>query len=179
MVNLKTKPFYLSDEDISWVEKTRDSMTLEEKIGQLFIMLDRKKDRDDERHLIQDYHLGGCRYENESAEKIYEQNKYYQECAKIPVLISCNCESGGNGACSDGTYIASAAACGATSDTQTAENVGYVSGVEAAAVGVNWNFAPICDIKFNWRNTVVNTRAYSSDVDKVIENSKEFIRGLS
>lgn len=178
MVNLREKPFYLSDDDIRWVEETRDSMTLEEKIGQLFIMLDRKKDREDERHLLQDYHLGGCRYENESAEKIYEQNKFYQECAKIPVLIACNCESGGNGACGDGTYVASAAACGATSDTQTAENVGYVSGVEAAAVGVNWNFAPICDIKFNWRNTVVNTRAYSSDVDKVIENSKAYIRGM-
>ena len=44
MVDLKQKPFYLSDEDIRWVEETIASMTDEEKIGQLFIMLDRKKD---------------------------------------------------------------------------------------------------------------------------------------
>lgn len=43
MVDLKQKPFYLSDEDIRWVEETIASMTDEEKIGQLFIMLDRKK----------------------------------------------------------------------------------------------------------------------------------------
>ncbi|MCD7842291.1 MAG: glycosyl hydrolase [Lachnospiraceae bacterium] len=178
MVNLKERPFYLSDEDISWVQDTLKSMSLEEKIGQLFIMLDRKKDREESRKLIQDYHIGGCRYENESAEAIYEQNKHYQECARIPLLIACNCESGGNGACSNGTYVASAAACGATSDTKTAENTGYVSGVEASALGVNWNFSPICDIKFNWRNTVINTRAYSSDTDTVIDNSLAFIRGI-
>lgn len=178
MVDLKAKPFYLTDGDIQWVEETLASMTPEEKIGQLFIMLDRKKDPEDEKNLIQNYHLGGCRYENENAERIYEQNRYYQECAKIPLLIACNCESGGNGACSDGTYVATAAACGASGDDKIAEDVGYVSGVEAAAVGVNWNFAPICDIKFNWRNTVVNTRAYSSQTEKVIENSLAYIRGM-
>lgn len=85
-MNLKENPFFLDDADIEWVEATRDSMTLEEKIGQLFIMLDRKKDREEEKMLIQQYHLGGCRYENESADAIYEQNKYYQQCAKIPLL---------------------------------------------------------------------------------------------
>ena len=39
MVNLKAKPFYLTDEQISWVEDTIAHMTKEEKIGQLFIHL--------------------------------------------------------------------------------------------------------------------------------------------
>lgn len=177
-MNLKENPFFLDDADIEWVEATRDSMTLEEKIGQLFIMLDRKKDREEEKMLIQQYHLGGCRYENESADAIYEQNKYYQQCAKIPLLIACNCDSGGNGACSSGTYVASAAACGASPDTKTAYDVGYVSGKEAVAIGCNWNFGPVCDIKMNWRNTVVNTRAYSSDTDTVLANAKAYISGM-
>ena len=37
MVNLKAKPYYLDEEGISWVEETLESMTIEEKIGQLFI----------------------------------------------------------------------------------------------------------------------------------------------
>ncbi len=37
MVDLKAKPFNLSDEDIRWVEETIGGMTLEEKVGQLFI----------------------------------------------------------------------------------------------------------------------------------------------
>ena len=78
-LDLKGSPFFLEDGDVSWVNKTKKSMSLEEKIGQLFIMLDRNKNREEERKLIQQFHLGGCRYENENAETIYEQNKYYQE----------------------------------------------------------------------------------------------------
>lgn len=178
MVDLKGNPFFLDDADIEWVDMTRDSMTLEEKIGQLFIMLDRKKNREEEKRLIQQYHLGGCRYENENADTIYEQNKYYQQCAKIPLLIACNCDSGGDGACADGTYVATAAACGATPDTKAAYDVGYVSGREMAAVGCNWNFGPVCDIKRNWRNTIVDTRAYSSEADVVLSNARAYIKGM-
>ena len=39
MVNLKAKPYYLSDEQVQWVEDTIATMTIEEKIGQLFVNL--------------------------------------------------------------------------------------------------------------------------------------------
>ena len=39
MVNLKAKPYFLSDEDITWVESTIAGMTAEEKVGQLFWQL--------------------------------------------------------------------------------------------------------------------------------------------
>lgn len=177
-VDLKAKPFYLSDEDVNWVEETLIDMSLEEKIGQLFIMLDRKKDKTETKKNFDKYHIGGCRYENEPAELIYEQNKFYQESSKIPLLIACNCDNGGSGACSTGTHIATAVACGATGDTQTSYNTGYVSGREGTAVGCNWDFGPVCDIYYNWRNTIVNTRAYSSNPEVVIANCKAYIDGV-
>lgn len=178
MVNLRIAPFYLDEADIQWVEETKAGMTVEEKIGQLFIMLDRTKNREEERHIIQDFHIGGCRYENEPSDRIYEQNKFYQECAKIPLLIAFNGESGGNGACSDGTYVASGAACEAAGDETTAEHVGYVGGREAKAIGCNWNFGPVCDIRRNWRNTVINTRAEGADPETVLRNTEAYIRGM-
>lgn len=178
MVDLKCKPFYLSDKDVEWVNDTLAGMTLEEKIGQLFIMLDRKKDREETRRIFDQYHIGGCRYENEAAEKIWEQNKYYQECSMIPLLIACNCDNGGSGACSDGTHVATAAACGASKGVQSAWDTGYVSGREGTAVGCNWDFGPVCDIYYNWRNTIVNTRSYGSDPEKVIANCKAYIDGV-
>ena len=39
MVNLKAKPFNLNDEQIKWVEDTINGMTVDEKIGQLFVLL--------------------------------------------------------------------------------------------------------------------------------------------
>ena len=178
MVDLKGKPFYLSDCDVEWVEKTIEKMSVEEKIGQLFIMLDRKKDPKETEHIIKNYHIGGCRYQNESAEQIFEQNKFYQECSEIPLLIACNCDNGGSGACSDGTHIATAAACGASEGSEVAYDVGYVSGVEGSAVGCNWDFGPVCDLLFNWRNTIVNTRAYGKDVEQVINNCRAYIKGV-
>lgn len=178
MVNLKEKPFYLTDGDIQWVEDTIGRMSEEEKIGQLFIMLDRKKDRKEARYMIDHYHIGGCRYQNEPAERIYEQNRFYQENSRIPLLIACNCDSGGSGACSDGTYIATAAACGASATRQTAWDTGYVSGAEATAVGCNWDFGPVCDLLFNWRNTIINTRAYGKEPQEVLENCRAYIDGV-
>lgn len=178
MVDLKKKPFYLSDDDIRWVEDTIAGMSLEEKIGQLFIMLDRKKDKKETKRIFDQYHIGGCRYQNEPGERIYEQNQFYQENSKLPLLIACNCDNGGSGACSDGTHIATAAACGATDNEKTAWNTGFVSGREGTAVGCNWDFGPVCDLLFNWRNTIVNTRAYGKDPDLVIRNCKAYIDGV-
>ena len=39
MVDLKAKPFFLTDEEIRWVEETLASMTLREKLSQLFVLL--------------------------------------------------------------------------------------------------------------------------------------------
>ena len=39
MVNLKAKPFYLNDQQICWVEQSIKSMSLEEKLGQLFVIM--------------------------------------------------------------------------------------------------------------------------------------------
>ena len=39
MVDLKAKPFYLNDEEVRWVEDTLASMTLREKLSQLFVLL--------------------------------------------------------------------------------------------------------------------------------------------
>ena len=48
--------------------------------------------------------------------------------------------------------------------------MGRVSGVEAAAIGCNWSFAPIVDINRNWRNPIISTRSLV-DPDLVLELS--------
>ena len=39
MVDLKAKPFFLNEQEIQWVENTIASMSLEEKLSQLFVLL--------------------------------------------------------------------------------------------------------------------------------------------
>ena len=52
-----------------------------------------------------------------------------------------------------------------------------MSAREAGALGVNVNFDPCVDILFNWRNTIVNTRAYGTNADDVIKYTSAYIEG--
>lgn len=178
MVNLKAKPFYLSDEKIRWVEDTIASMTMEEKIGQLFINLTLDRSPETITDLCEKYHVGGIRWQGGTLEQVYEQNKMFQEKSRIPVLIAANCETGGNGAVGEGTMVASGAACGASKTLDTVRDMARVGGTEAATVGCNWTFAPVCDVVLNWRNTIVNTRAFGNDPDEIIARSLAYMEEM-
>ena len=178
MVDLKAKPYNLDDEAIKWVEETIASMTIEEKIGQLFINMGASRDEEYLKSVLDNYHIGGVRYNPGTAEEVYEQNKILQENSRIPLLIAANTEAGGNGACTDGTYIGNEVKIAATNDKQYAYEMGRVSGIEASAIGCNWSFAPIVDINRNWRNPIISTRTWSQDVDQTLELSLEYMRGI-
>ena len=178
MVNLKAKPYNLDDEAIKWVQDTIANMSIEEKIGQLFINMGASRDKEYLTGVLDNYHIAGVRYNPGTAEEVYEQNKILQENSKIPLLIAANTEAGGNGACTDGTYIGNEVKIAATNDKRYAYEMGRVSGVEAAAIGCNWSFAPIVDINRNWRNPIISTRTWSEDVDQTLELSLEYMRGI-
>ncbi len=177
MVSLKAKPYCLSDEDISWVNKTIADMTAEEKVGQLFFQLTAGMDEEYLKNLVDKYHLGGCRYNNMPGAAVQMQNRILQTNSKIPLIIACNTETGGNGACSDGTYIGSGIKIGATNNNEYAYALGKYSNEEAAAVGCNMAFAPVCDIHYNWENTEVVSRAFGNDPERVAQMSKAYLEG--
>lgn len=180
MVNLKAKPFNLNDEQIAWVEETIKGMTLEEKIGQLFVLLKAIPGVDEERikKTLADYNQGGLRWQGGNKETVYNQNTTYQKNSKYPLFVAANCDDGGIGAVPEGTFVATAAECGAGEGTENAYHLGYVAGKEASAIGCNWMFNPVVDVYQNWRNTIVNTRSFGSDPDKVIANARAYIKGI-
>lgn len=178
MVDLKAKPYNLGDDDIKWVKDTINSMTLEEKIGQLFVNMGETRDEEYLKGVLKNYHIGAVRYNPGTAEEVYEQNRILQENSKIPLLIAANTENGGNGACTDGTYVGTETKIAAANDKKYAYELGRISGVEAAAIGCNWSFAPIVDIDKNWRNPIISSRTFGDDADKVLEYSLEYMRGI-
>ena len=178
MVNLKAKPYNLDDQSIKWVKDTIANMTIEEKIGQLFINMGSSRDEEYLKGIVDNYHIGGVRYNPGKASEVYDQNKILQENSKIPLLIAANTEAGGNGACTDGTYVGYEVKIGATNDKKYAYEMGRISGVEASAIGCNWSFAPIVDINKNWRNPIISNRCWSESPDTVLEYSLEYMRGI-
>ena len=179
MVNLKAKPFYLTDEQISWVEDTIAHMTKEEKIGQLFIHLTGSNKEEDVKEEVSRMHMGGIRFNPRSKEEMWEMNYNFQKCSNIPVLSAVNVESGGNGASRDGTFIGNEMKIAATGDTRYAYELGRICGIETKATGSNWAFAPIVDLVTNWHNPGISVRGWGKDADTVLAMSKEYFRGIS
>ena len=177
MVNLKAKPYYLSDEDIKWVQDTIASMTDEEKVGQLFFQLTMGLDEAYLQNLVDKYHVGGIRYNNVPGHMIAQHNAILQKHSKLPLIIACNTEAGGNGGCSNGTYIASGIKIAATGNRNYAYELGRCANEEASAIGCNMAFAPVSDIHYNWQNTEIVTRAFGTDAAKVADMSRAYLEG--
>ena len=179
MVDLTAKPFNLDDAAVAWVRRTIDAMMLEEKIGQLFINLNTAFTPAYLDHVLDTYHVGGMRYRGADAASVQAHLRYAQARSKLPLLIASNPEMGGFGSADDGTLVCTHLQAGSHPDPSIARDMGRVAGVETAAIGCNWAFAPIVDIHYNWRNTVIATRAFGNTPEVVIERAKAYFDGIS
>ena len=179
VVNLAVKPFNLDQEAVDWVHRTIGSMTLPEKIGQLFINHNNEFTPEYLDSILDKYHVGGMRYRPGDAVQIQDHARYAQSRSKVPLLIASNPEMGGFGSSSDGTFVCTHLQAGSHPDKSIAHDMGDVAGAECHAIGCNWAFAPIVDIHYNWRNTVISTRAFGNNPDIVIERAKEYFEGIS
>ncbi|HYI51710.1 MAG TPA: glycoside hydrolase family 3 N-terminal domain-containing protein [Microbacterium sp.] len=179
MVDLSAPPFRLDEDAVRWVHETIASLTLEQKVGQLFINLNVSFDEGYLDNVIDRYHVGGMRYRGAGSAAIQAHIRYAQSRSKVPLLIASNPEMGGFGSSDDGTLVSTQLQAGSHADASIAYRMGQVAGRESTALGCNWAFAPIVDIHRNWRNTVVATRSFGNEPDVVIERAKQFFDGIS
>ena len=178
MVDLRAKPYHLTDADIAWVESTIASMTDEEKVGQLFWQLCLSDDDRYLQHLLGTYHLGGCRYNGMPGAKVLAQNQKIQKYSKIPAFIACNPEQGADGVCPDGAHVGAGVKVGATRNPAYAQAMGRVSGATIAATGCNMAFAPVVDITYNWECEETLARSFGNDAEVVATMGKAYMDGL-
>src|SRR6476661_7126603 len=171
-----------------WVTSTMARMTLEEKVGQLFIQNVYGKDATtpDQRNVplygvaspaevVQKYHLGGVIYfawtdSVQNPDQIVGLSNGLQKAAltqpskvRIPLQIATDQEQGvvtriGPPA----TQFPGSMALGAGRSAADARTAAAITGRELLAMGVNTNFAPVCDVNVNPLNPVIGTRSFSS-----------------
>ena len=177
MIDLKAKPFYLSDDDIRWVRSTLSAMTVEEKAGQVFCPMGFSADAGLLRHLVNDIGVGGMMYRPGFAAEIQNTHRAIQPMAKIPLLLAANTEHGGDGLAFEGTGFGQPMAVAATGHSENAYRMGYTACAEGAALGLNWSFAPIVDINYEFHNPITNVRTFGSDAECVIACGSAYMRG--
>ena len=174
-INLKIAPYFFSDKQIEKIEKMISSMTLEEKIGQLFFVVGRGFDEEYLSHVTKDLHVGGIMVRPLNKDTDRAIISYVQKHSNIPLFVAANLESGGAGCCSEGTNVATNMMIGATNDPSNAYELGRICSEEANEIGVNFAFAPVSDIDYNFRNPIMNTRTFASSVKMVKECATNYI----
>lgn len=176
-IDFKAKPFYLDDQGIEWVKSTFDNMTLEEKCGQVFCPMGFSSEEDTLKTLVQEIGVGGMMYRADTAKNIQDTHRKIQELAKIPLLLAANTEAGGDGLAFEGTSFGKPMAVAATDDPENGYRMGLVACKEGAALGLNWSFAPIVDINYEFHNPITNVRTFGNDPEKVIAFAGRYMDG--
>lgn len=192
-------------ENASGAALTAADLTLEQKVGQLFILRPDTLDKaanaaqtgvgqtkgttaisDALRANIQKYHIGGfCQFSQNitGPEQIAQFNMDLQAASDIPLLIAVD-EEGGSVARLANTKTfrlpkyQSAAAVGAQG-TAAAYAMGNTIGTYVKRYGFNIDFAPDADVNTNPKNPVIGTRAFSSDAMKAAELSSAAGQGIA
>ena len=176
-INMKVNPFFLNENAEKWVLDTWKNMTLEQKCGQVFCPMGLGNEPGLLKHLTQEIGVGGLMYRADTAENIQETHRTLQEMSEIPLLLAANTEAGGDGLALEGTSFGKPMAVAATDDPENAYRMGLTACGEGAALGLNWSFAPIVDINYDFHNPITNVRTFGSDPQKVLDFASQYMKG--
>lgn len=159
----------------SRIQELIDTMTLEEKVGQLFFV------RCDESTAVEDvteYNLGGFilfanNFENKTKDELMNNIKAYQEASKIPMLIGVDEEGGTVVRVSKfkefrDTPFLSPRALYAKGGLKLIIEDAYEKAELLKGLGINVNLAPVCDLSFDVDDYMYD-RAFGVSVDATSE----------
>lgn len=180
-MDLRAKPYYLDDEQIAWVENTLKGMSLDDKIGQLFLFNSPTTDTAaDTITKLEKIGLkpNGFLLRGNVSKEIREKIKGFQDYYDIPLFIAGDLDRGASNMIVDGTACGHQMQIGATGDPELAYKTGLICAKECAAVGANWNFGPVVDIDFNPYNPITNVRSFGSDPDHVLKFARRIAQGM-
>ncbi len=109
---------------------------------------------------------------------IAEKLNTLQRAARVPLLIASDFESGPGARIREAPAFPGNMALGATDRELDAYEVGRVIALEARAVGIQFDFAPVVDVNNNPANPIINVRSFGEDPRRVAALGSAFIRGL-
>jgi beta-N-acetylhexosaminidase len=180
--------------DDRWAEKTLKNLSLEEKVGQLFMIRMRVELLHETspsyfelRNNIRKYHIGSLAMSAPPQGRARDIRRRYevvtllnhvQEESKLPLLVAGDFERGVLPAHLFGTTVfPHAMAFGAAGNLAYAEEFGRITAQESRALGVHWNLFPVADVNSNPANPIIGTRAFGANPEQVGELVAAYIRG--
>jgi len=186
-------PIHLTAAGEKWAEKTLQKLTLEEKVGQVFMIWCRASFLNVEnpeyvqlREAMTTYHVGSFAMtvhvdgpyllRSEPYEAAELLNRLQSE-SKLPLLFAADFERGVSMRLMGATVFPHAMAFGGDGKAEDAEMFGRITAEEARAIGIHWNFFPDADVNSNPANPIINTRSFGEDPRQVGDLVVAYIKG--
>lgn len=181
-----------------WAQQTFELMTLQEKIGQMFVVAAASSFKKNKqlfyyghfkshyrvdpvyiRNLILNHDIGGLIFLYHSTpDKQIDFTNEYQGLSKYPLLIAQDCEWGLSMRLQNTIIFPRNMALGTLTNKQLIYDVGKEIGRQCKAIGVHLNCAPVVDVNNNPNNPVINNRSFGSDKKNVAECATLMMHGM-
>ncbi len=186
-------PIHVTPAGERWADKTLHKLTLEEKVGQVFMIWCRASFLNVEnpeylqwREEMQKYHVGSFAMtvhvdgpyllRSEPYEAAELLNRLQGE-SKLPLLFAADFERGVAMRLMGTTVFPHAMAFGGDGKMEDAEVFGRITAEESRAIGIHWNFFPDADVNSNPANPIINTRSFGEDPKQVGDLVTAYIKG--
>ncbi|WP_241448736.1 glycoside hydrolase family 3 N-terminal domain-containing protein [Aquimarina pacifica] len=170
------------EEQKQWVDDVYNTMTLKEKVGQLFMVhvssSDLKSETDKIKELIEAYQIGGVIFSTGGPKRQVKLNNEFQSLSKIPLLVGMDAEWGVGMRLDSTQAFPWNMTLGAIQDNQLIEETGRQVARHCKRLGVHINFAPVVDINTNPKNPIIGNRSFGEDKEKVTQKSLSFMKGM-
>ncbi|MDG1329348.1 MAG: glycoside hydrolase family 3 N-terminal domain-containing protein [Flavobacteriaceae bacterium] len=165
-----------------WVDSIYNSMTLKEKVGQLFMVdvfsSDPKSKNDKIDSLIKNQHIGGIIFSKGGPKRQVKLNNHYQNISKTPLIMAMDAEWG-LAMRLDSTFAYPwNMTLGAITNNEIIYKIGKQIGEHAKRIGMHINFSPVVDINTNPKNPIIGNRSFGEDRDNVTEKALSYMRGI-
>jgi beta-glucosidase-like glycosyl hydrolase len=95
--------------------------------------------------------------------------------SRVALLIGADLERGAGQQFAGQTALPPLAAIASLEDLQSIRRSAAVSAIEARSLGINWIYAPDCDIDVEPNNPIIGTRSFGSDPERVAEYAAAWI----
>lgn len=165
-----------------WVDTLLNNMTIDEKIGQLFMVAAySNKDENHEKfitNLIEKYHIGALIFFQDNPLKQAELTNKYQSQSKIPLLIGNDGEWGLNMRLKNTYRFPWNMTLGAINENSLITALGVQVGKHCNRLGIHMNFAPVVDVNTNPENPIIGNRSFGENPLNVADKSTAFTLGI-
>ena len=165
-----------------WVDSIYSNMSLQEKVGQLFMVdiysSDPKEKKDKVKDLIQNQYIGGIIFSKGGPKQQVQLNNEFQALSRTPLIMAMDAEWG-LAMRLDSTFAYPwNMTLGAISDNKIIQKIGKRIGEHTKRIGMHINFAPVVDININPANPIIGNRSFGEDKYNGTEKSVAFMKGM-